>query len=240
LIFTAILLICLLLYTILKIRILAALFINSPAENAMSASRNEELPGVSVVIPFRNEADNLETLLGSLGRQKYKGFIEIVLVNDSSTDNSVGVIHNAAHKCPIPVKLVESIYNQEIALTSKQQALDLGVRSSRYGCIVFTDADMQFDEHWVYSLVKVYLTGALMVFGHTSLCGQRKDMFALWQSFQLEYLFTIAYAFNKAGITGSSMGNNMLIDRKAYESIGGQEGIGFTIVEDRELYNVFT
>ena len=36
---------------------------------------------ISIVIPFRNEAQNLPGLLQSLAEQKYQGLFEILLVN---------------------------------------------------------------------------------------------------------------------------------------------------------------
>ena len=50
-------------------------------------------PEVSVVIPFRNEANNLEPLLFSLKSQLYsKANFDVVLVNDHSIDESVDII----------------------------------------------------------------------------------------------------------------------------------------------------
>ena len=45
------------------------------------------LPGVSIVIPFRNEANNLPDLLKSLEAQNYpKDQLEFILVDDHSEE----------------------------------------------------------------------------------------------------------------------------------------------------------
>ena len=42
----------------------------------------------TVIIPFRNEADNLPKLLESFGRQNYPSdLFEVILVDDESSDN---------------------------------------------------------------------------------------------------------------------------------------------------------
>jgi cellulose synthase/poly-beta-1,6-N-acetylglucosamine synthase-like glycosyltransferase len=56
---------------------------------------DKNLPGVSIIIPFRNEEDNLPALLESLKKQNYTGMMEVIFVNDRSEDNGVGVIKNS-------------------------------------------------------------------------------------------------------------------------------------------------
>ena len=52
---------------------------------------SSEAPPISVVIPFKNEAHNLQRLIDSLLGQDYRGEFEILLVNDNSTDDFEGV-----------------------------------------------------------------------------------------------------------------------------------------------------
>ena len=83
------------------------------------------MPGISIVIPFKNEALNLERLLASLASQRYNGLYEVILVNDCSTDryyNAISLRRGAVRlKFWIPPL-------QRPRLSSKQQALDLGIR----------------------------------------------------------------------------------------------------------------
>ena len=49
----------------------------------------------SIIVPFRNEAENLEELLQSISTLNYPTeLFEILLVNDDSADNSVHLIKN--------------------------------------------------------------------------------------------------------------------------------------------------
>ncbi len=49
----------------------------------------------SVVIPFRNEAENLPKLLASISNLNYpKAMFEVILIDDDSEDDSVSIIEN--------------------------------------------------------------------------------------------------------------------------------------------------
>jgi cellulose synthase/poly-beta-1,6-N-acetylglucosamine synthase-like glycosyltransferase len=193
---------------------------------------------LSIIIPFRNEEKNLPILLHSLDKQQFTNF-ELLLINDSSEDNSIEIVTSLMTKVNIPVRLLESHFDHSINLTSKQQAIDFGIKNARYDYIILTDADMQFSPDWLLQLSAPLQAKPDMVIGHTEIADGKKTIFAFTQSFQLEFLFSIAWAFDISGITGSCMGNNLLISKKTYMDLGGQQRIGYSITEDRDLYNLF-
>jgi cellulose synthase/poly-beta-1,6-N-acetylglucosamine synthase-like glycosyltransferase len=193
--------------------------------------------GVSLVIPFKNEAHNLQTLLASLARQEYAGPWEVLLVNDGSSDNYLETAAPFLSAFPARIRIVDSVFDKSVRLTSKQQALDAGVREAGFEWLVFSDADMIFEKDWLAALAANAVPGRDLVFGHTAMAG--KGLFTTLQRFQLEFLFAVAYSFHSAGIAGSCMGNNLLVRKKAYTGLGGQAKIGYSIVEDRDLYIAF-
>ncbi len=193
---------------------------------------------VSIIIPFRNEAHNLTTLLNSLKNQNYRGPIEIILVNDQSTDNFKEYINSFQRENrQINLSQIDNDFDPARALTSKQQALDKGVSAASGTWLAFTDADMRLDRDWISTLVQSADNNTSLVYGHTVLSKESSSFFTHFQAFQLEFLFATAYAFHAAGLRGSCMGNNLLIRTEVYKKIGGQAGIGYSIVEDRDLLN---
>ena len=52
-------------------------------------------PSVTVVIPARNEADGIAETIGSLLRQDYAGAVQIILVDDDSSDGTADVARQA-------------------------------------------------------------------------------------------------------------------------------------------------
>lgn len=197
---------------------------------------------VSVVIPFRNEQKHLKTLLKSLTNQDYDSKIEILLINDDSTDGSVKEIEKYLEsnsiKSNISVSVLDTQFDHTRNLSSKQQALDLGISTARFEWIAMTDADMKLNPNWLSILMEKSSDDIGLVFGHTSIIGDN-SIFYWFQKFQLEFLFAVAYAFFNAGLSGSCMGNNMLLSKQAYQKSGGFNAVGYTIVEDRGLFNQF-
>jgi cellulose synthase/poly-beta-1,6-N-acetylglucosamine synthase-like glycosyltransferase len=199
----------------------------------------QDLPFLSVVVPFKNEARNLDSLCDSLAVQEYGGDWEVVLVNDGSTDDFAAAVGRFRDRFGSGFTIVDSPFDPAKSLTSKQQALDAGMESARGEWVVFTDADMTFAKDWLSAFAAAMAGGGPdLVFGHTALSPDG-GLSGLLQRFQLEFLFATAYSFHAAGLDGSCMGNNLLIRKKAYLEIGGQKGIGCSIVEDRDLYKEF-
>jgi cellulose synthase/poly-beta-1,6-N-acetylglucosamine synthase-like glycosyltransferase len=233
--------------------------------NRQGATGGREAPGVSVVVPFRNEERNLNALLASVDNQSYSGMIELIPVNDRSTDGGAEIIKKFMPNNPnLSINTIDMPppADTETKLTSKQRALDTGVDRASYELILFTDADMILAPAWIASMVDSHLsTGAGLVFGHTSVTihGLRRNdnktamtafntasrhptffrrLFMLFEAYQLEYLFSFARAFSKLNLMGSCMGNNVLVTKAGYTACGGQRGIGYTIVEDRALMGI--
>ena len=231
----------LLIYGAATAALTAALFgrMKAGTNRASGAGVVDGPPGVSVVIPFRNEERNIVPLLESLAKQSYGGETEVILVNDRSDDNGVNAVkeflrHN--DNTNITIKIIDLEPPDEMPLTSKQRALDLGVSRSSHPLIAFTDADMLLAPEWIESLAGSQLsTGAALVFGHTSVIDDKKSLFTLFEAYQLELLFSFAHAFAGLNLTGSCMGNNILVTKEAYRQCGGQRGVGRAIVEDRAL-----
>lgn len=106
-----------------------------------------ELPPVSIVIPARNELENLKQHLPHFLKQDYPTY-EVVVVDDCSHDGTEDYL------------LMESIRKKKLNyvrinhspdhLDSKKYALTLGIRKCAYDRIIFTDADcIPSSNHWL-------------------------------------------------------------------------------------------
>lgn len=88
---------------------------------------------VSVVLPFKNEARWLPDALRSLKRQTLERF-EVVLVNDGSTDDSAGIVH----ECCQGDGRFRSVESEGAGLVS---ALNTGLEAARGEWVARLDAD---------------------------------------------------------------------------------------------------
>lgn len=101
---------------------------------------------ISVIIPFRNEAGQLGTLLNTLKTQSLpKDSWELILVNDHSTDQGLAVIDKNR---PAFTNL-RVIDNEK---QGKKAALKKGVSIARGDYIVTTDADCLFQTDWLKTI----------------------------------------------------------------------------------------
>ncbi len=195
---------------------------------------------VSVIIPFRDEVHNIPPLIQSLGAQIYPEEFELILIDDNSSDRGREVADRIARELTVKTRVESLKIDPAKNLTSKQQALDYGVKLARYPLVVFTDADMIFDQVWLKDLAGSLTQDLDLVFGHTSVIKRKsRSLFELLESFQLELLFCFALAFDKANLCGSGMGNNIAFRKENYTRCGGQSAIGYSIVEDRGLMALF-
>jgi glycosyltransferase involved in cell wall biosynthesis len=102
----------------------------------------------SVVIPFRNEANNLEVLLNSILDLNYShSFFEILLINDNSSDNSVALITQFIERNPS----LQMFLHENIRTTNapKKDAITLGIQSATHEWIITTDADCKLPTFWL-------------------------------------------------------------------------------------------
>jgi cellulose synthase/poly-beta-1,6-N-acetylglucosamine synthase-like glycosyltransferase len=98
-------------------------------------------PRLSVVVPACNEAPHLESAALSLAQQDYPD-LEIVLVDDRSTDDTGEIIDRLAHNDPrIRAVHVETLPSGWLG---KVHALHRGVAETSGDWLLFTDADVHF------------------------------------------------------------------------------------------------
>lgn len=107
---------------------------------------------ISIIIPFRNESDNILKNLKSLEKQNYpKDKYEIIYVNDSSTDNSVEIIETNKKSDNINVLSVPEDFFPN---AHKKRAIRFGIENARGEIIVTTDADCVYNKDWLGVLLR--------------------------------------------------------------------------------------
>lgn len=116
---------------------------NSPAKNTFS-----------IIVAFRNEAENLETLLTSFSKLNYPiNLFEIILINDHSDDEFELIIKKFQVQFPqLNISLIHSLKN---FTSPKKDAISLGIKHSKLNWIVTTDADCEVPVNWLQSFNQI-------------------------------------------------------------------------------------
>ena len=98
----------------------------------------ENLPSLSILIAAYNEESNIQKTIESVCSQEYKGDIEIIVVNDGSTDATSKLVELiiAVGDCPLDISLINITEN-----SGKANALNRGLEKAKYELILTIDAD---------------------------------------------------------------------------------------------------
>jgi glycosyltransferase involved in cell wall biosynthesis len=109
----------------------------APGDDA--ASREGSTPAVSVLITLYNYAAYIEGCLDSVRASKTEGLpggIEVIVVDDGSTDSSVAVVESYMSRHPFPIRLIKNVINRGLCDTR-----NIGLRAARAPFVFILDAD---------------------------------------------------------------------------------------------------
>ncbi|MGW6734636.1 bifunctional polysaccharide deacetylase/glycosyltransferase family 2 protein [Streptomyces sp. NPDC055013] len=134
---------------------------------------------VSVIVPAYNEKECIANTLGSLARSTHP--IEIIVVDDGSTDGTSEIARNAARELGMTnVRVIR----QENA--GKPAALNNGVRSASHDIVVMMDGDTVFEPDTVRRLVQPFADPEVGAVAGNAKVGNRNTVIGAWQ--HIEYV----------------------------------------------------
>jgi len=105
----------------------------------------------SVIIPAYNEEKDIPPCLESLKKQSYKQ-LEVLLVDDGSTDNTLKIAQDTALKEKINLRVFKQNH------LGPGKARNLGAINAKGNILIFVDADMTFDKDYIKNLISPILT----------------------------------------------------------------------------------
>ncbi len=156
-----------------------------------NAKRIHSLPTFTVLIPAHNETNTIISSVRSVVRAKYpKDKIQIIVVDDGSTDNTVELLKEYHHRYHIKNLLVISQPNQ-----GKAHALNNALRDFARGELVMClDADSSIDPNALLEAAKYFRDPRVVAMAANVKIRPLKTVLNFAQ--RLEYL--ISYQFKRA------------------------------------------
>ena len=197
-------------------------------------ARPEHAPAVDMVIPARNEAEGIGAAVRSLLAQDYAGALQIILVDDRSTDGTGDVARAIVDDRLVVIAGAE----RPPGWSGKLWAVEQGVARSSAGLVLLTDADILHDPAHVATLVakaerdRLDLVSEMVALRVVS-PAERALVPAFVFFFQLLYPF--AHANDPAHRTAAAAGGTMLVRRAALERIGGIASLRGALIDDVTL-----
>lgn len=178
----------------------------------------------SVIIPARNEAENIVGTLENLAAQNYPAdAFEIIVVDDHSTDDTASLIESFAHRRQDPaVRLIRMAdFHSDHTGAFKKQAIAEGIRQSRFEWIVTTDADCLRGPEWLKTIdFFIRENDPVMICGPVRL-EDNKSLFQRMQALEFAGLVGTAGAALEGGFPMTCNGANLAYRRQAFYEAGG-------------------
>ena len=176
------------------------------------SSGNELDPSeITVLLPFRDEAENLPNLLAQI--KKFKSLPKkFIFINDHSSDDSVELISNTA------ISNLKLIYNNE-GEHGKKAALRKGISGVQTKYFLTWDADILPPENY-FQCLKKHREADLIILPVEIKAG---GLFAsLWETeSRLLSQLNLAAAYLKRPILAS--GANLLVRKSAYQEVNNSD-----------------
>jgi len=194
-------------------------------------------PRVSIIIPARDEARNIERCLRSVLASRYPA-LDIVVVDDHSADGTGDIARRAAAGDPrvrvvIPDPLPEGWFG-------KPWACAFGAAQSQGELLLFLDADTAIAPDLVVRLVNALRSRRADLIS----IGGRQELGSFWERVVQPQVFALLLArFGSTERMGRSHramdkianGQCILVRRDAYEAVGGHTAVRDKVAEDLML-----
>lgn len=190
-------------------------------------------PRVSILVAVRNEEANIIRCLEALRGLLYPAEqVEVLLGDDASTDGTAALIQ--AYIQDKPRFRYVRIQSQWGPARGKANVLAQLCRAATADIFFVTDADTAVPPDWIRQMLAGLKPGTGIVTGITTIAG--KGLFARMQALDWINALGMMQVVSDLGLAVSTMGNNMLVTRQAYEATGGYERLPFSVTEDAQLF----
>lgn len=188
---------------------------------------------LSLIIPARNEQDNIPVILGSLRLQELKP-LEVIVVDDNSTDRTKEIALSfgatVVDSKPLPD-----------GWTGKNWACHQGAKSAKGEIFLFLDADTKLESDGLLKIIATFEDSK----GVVSICPYHKikkvyeNLSSFFNIIMMAGSNAFTFKANNASNKGL-FGQCMILSKDDYEKVGGHEAVKGKILENFFLSQKFS
>ncbi len=187
---------------------------------------------VTVLIAARNEEEKIALTINDILAQDFpKHLMEVIIVDDHSTDRTAEIIRSYA---PQGIKLLQ--LNEDKPLNSyKKKAIAEAINQSTGELMVATDADCRMGPKWLSSIVNYYETRNPVMISSPVTYFEEKSLFENLQTLEFGYLVAMGASFIGNNKASTCNGANFAYRKDVFYEVGGFKGIDELASGDDEL-----
>ena len=177
--------------------------------------------GFSVLIPARNEENNIGGLLVALQGQQYPSeLIEVMVIDDGSTDQTAKIVQQFPF-----VRLLSS--ENDDGRCGKKQAIRTGLERATHEWILTTDADSLPGPNWIATLNDFIdqREDTICVVGPVTLTTLDSTLLQAFQRYDHLMFQGITAAAIGSGLHALGNGANLCYQKDAFHAVNGFQGI---------------
>ena len=188
---------------------------------------------VSIIVPARDEAENLPELFKSLDKVMTPD-IQVILADDRSVDKTQSLMEDFAAKHS-NVKVIKNTEPPKPGMNPKHSMLATASKCADGDILMFTDADCTVPENWVAEVCRYFQDPKIGLVFSAVVTAPGTSLRERYQT--QDHLMRFFYTVGAVGLgsPAGGYGNNLAIRRTALEEVGGFEAIGFSLTEDAQL-----
>jgi chlorobactene glucosyltransferase len=200
------------------------------------------LPGLSIIVPARNEERGIERCVRALLAQQHLTSFEVIVVDDQSSDRTADIVSRIAaederlrlvHGAPLPPKWV-----------GKPWALDQASRIAGAPWLLFVDADTVVGRDGAASTLAFAIENGVDVVSilpavETRTFWERAVIPSVYVAFPIAYGSTADFNDPRQTERAFLLGAYILVARQAYDEVGGHAAVRAELCEDMELALLF-
>ena len=187
---------------------------------------------VTVIIPVRNEAENIGHLLDDLNKQTYTNF-EVIVADDSSTDQTLAILQQYAQTAnftlrPLPL-------SDERTASPKKRAISQSIALANGELIVTTDGDCRVGPDWLATIAAFHQkTGAKLISGPVTFTTE-SSVFDSLQTVEFASLIGSGACTLALGWPTMCNGANLCYVKEVFAEVGGFSGVDHLASGDDEF-----
>lgn len=192
------------------------------------------VPTISAIVPARNEEANIADCVRSIALQPE--VLEILVVNDQSTDRTAEIVLNLIAEIP-QLRLLET-NDLPAGWVGKNNAVWLGAQAAKGKWLLFTDADAVLAPGAAAKAFQVAQenSAALVSFSPEQTLGSWYEKALIpFVYCRLARKFSYANVNDPKNPAAAANGQFLLIQRSTYDAVGGHASVAGEVLEDVAL-----